>query len=817
MQTVTDRERIFEINPGDFINRWFLSPIRTELYNSPAAPLGGSADNEWLRKGFAIHVYPCRRHFLSTEADTIERRRMEEAKELLASGRELYTPFGNRRVDRSGFYHVPTRLFSAAETTIDAPEGGAFSLRLTTSGGARLWIDDEPVVCAASYTRNEPKAVDFDVVLTAGRHRLRLFLDDLAERDTLYGFSLRVLSGSLSVVIPLADHQQEGASAVAAVERALSEAYLTDTAYTSGAVTLRFRNPLSRPLSAKVATYAGFVDGQPSMEQSVLIGTGEDEHHLLNVSTLPIGFTYFQVTIEVGGLEIKRVFNGDIAPAERLPGSTEGRALDLAGRRNKALQLCAAEGGAIPQTALAAAHLGLPTAGREGYSISEIIDRHLLGVRERRDCSDFYLTGLFWFLYDPRLSEGLRSEQRWSLEEAILGYRYWIDEPGSDAMWFFSENHALLFHTCELLAGQRFGDKHFSCAGISGAEHKRRATKRLHDWFKRFFREGLGEWNSPAYIPIDMLGLVTIQHWAEDGELRKLAGEALDELSRQIGRHSIDGVVASTHGRAYDKELFGRSTQPTNALAWVAWGRGSCPPVSLCLVPLALSRYEPPEEETPASVRIEWGGPGGSVRIERQQASRYALSAAVNYRVGQSGYQEHVCHLATRSGVHVWVNHPGEDDPSGIGRPSYWAGNGVLPDVVSSKETLFARFDLAGAPEALQFSHAFFPTFAFEQWRRIGAWWLGWTGGIGVALWAGPGESYLVEIGPPAYREVRQHGNKNYWILTATDAFAEFESFSEAFGAAEVRVTDGLLECRDPRYGKLAVSLRSGSSSDSNL
>ena len=30
--------------------------------------------------------------------------------------------------------------------------------------------------------------------------------------------------------------------------------------------------------------------------------------------------------------------------------------------------------------------------------------------------------------------------------EAILGFRYWLDEPGNDVMWYWSENHVLCFH-----------------------------------------------------------------------------------------------------------------------------------------------------------------------------------------------------------------------------------------------------------------------------------------------------------------------------------------------------------------------------------
>ena len=44
------------------------------------------------------------------------------------------------------------------------------------------------------------------------------------------------------------------------------------------------------------------------------------------------------------------------------------------------------------------------------------------------------------------------------IDAAILGYRYWMDEPGNDVQWYFSENHALLFHTAAYLAGHLLPD-----------------------------------------------------------------------------------------------------------------------------------------------------------------------------------------------------------------------------------------------------------------------------------------------------------------------------------------------------------------------
>ena len=87
------------------------------------------------------------------------------------------------------------------------------------------------------------------------------------------------------------------------------------------------------------------------------------------------------------------------------------------------------------------------------------------------------------------LSEKTENE----LTDCLLGFRYWIDEPGNDAMWFWSENHALMFHTCQLLAGELFPDEVFTNSGLTGRQMQAKAKNMLYDWFVTFRKEGFTE------------------------------------------------------------------------------------------------------------------------------------------------------------------------------------------------------------------------------------------------------------------------------------------------------------------------------------
>src|SRR5207248_2486433 len=82
-------------------------------------------------------------------------------------------------------------------------------------------------------------------------------------------------------------------------------------------------------------------------------------------------------------------------------------------------------------------------------------------IAARRDCADFALAGLLRLLYRYGESPHFPPELRAEIESTLLHFCYWYDQYGTDGrgirgMCFHTENHQILFHGCELLAGQRF-------------------------------------------------------------------------------------------------------------------------------------------------------------------------------------------------------------------------------------------------------------------------------------------------------------------------------------------------------------------------
>jgi hypothetical protein len=190
-----------------------------------------------------------------------------------------------------------------------------------------------------------------------------------------------------------------------------------------------------------------------------------------------------------------------------------------------------------------------------------------------KDCADFDITRLMHLWFDDRdvLPERITS----ALRDRFVGMKYWYTESTPDGVvdqrWYWSENHRLIFHTIELLAGQELPDEQFF-DGATGAEHHQRATARLHVWFDEKARYGFSEWHSDVYYEKDLAPLLTLAEHAADEVIAARAAALLDLLVLDIGLHLHAGTVGSTHGRSYMKDKHQGPVQPLFAPAKMLFG-----------------------------------------------------------------------------------------------------------------------------------------------------------------------------------------------------------------------------------------------------
>jgi hypothetical protein len=143
----------------------------------------------------------------------------------------------------------------------------------------------------------------------------------------------------------------------------------------------------------------------------------------------------------------------------------------------------------------------------------------------------------------------------------VLGFCYWYDQPGVRGMCFHTENHQILFHECEVLAGQLFRQRTFRNANQTGEWHAAHGAALARQWFDQRARFGYSEWLSNCYFEEDLLALLNLYDFAEDAELRRLAGQMVDVLMLEIALHHHKGVLATSPGA------------PTCPLSWVGAAR----------------------------------------------------------------------------------------------------------------------------------------------------------------------------------------------------------------------------------------------------
>jgi ribosomal protein S18 acetylase RimI-like enzyme len=213
-------------------------------------------------------------------------------------------------------------------------------------------------------------------------------------------------------------------------------------------------------------------------------------------------------------------------------------------------------------------------------------------INIRRDCADFALAGLLRILYryldSPLLTPQLRKE----IEAAILDFCYWYDQPGVRGMCFHTENHQILFHSCELLAGQLFRDDTFRNDGRTGEWHSAHGAELARQWMDQRARFGFSEWLSNCYFEEDLLALLNLYDFSQDPDIRRQAGLLADTLLLEIALHQFRGVMATTHGRTYAPLILHERQASTTAIAWLVFGLGALHPrTNLALAALCTSDY----------------------------------------------------------------------------------------------------------------------------------------------------------------------------------------------------------------------------------
>ncbi|WP_027664721.1 hypothetical protein [Rhizobium leguminosarum] len=784
----------YSVAMGQTITAWAVSGLIASYFPGEPAPAEDRVNYRFINGFVDVGDLPCRKAFWST---TVGRPLSPDTAWPTES---LNLPGSNRRVEFTGFWHVPTHLRRWLKGTFRTETARTLNLRLKTCGGVRIWVNGQEAVRFEPFKRNTESATDIRLALDAGDNQILVHTEDLAERDTTWFFELEMLDEEpLCVLLPVSLDQDE-VRELEALARGVRPAR---DVFVNQPLEIVFDTAPERDLPVELKV-VGHGHERPVLAHSKL--TLHAHQGLLiaeDVCGIADGYHGIHMAIGSGPGSVTRVidaaFMSSISP---LPSEAS-----LAARKWQALEYSARFGANRVGRLIAM----METGHHDQESFDRIIDATLASIDAREDCSDFIMVPLLWLLgaYGDRMPRATVDRIRHS----VLSYRYWVDEPGNDAMWFWSENHVLCFHTSQLLAGLLLPDEVFSASGRTGRQQAELAFERLRRWFDSVEAHGLAEWNSAAYYPIDFIGLLALERWAE-AALSARARAQIDLIFRMIALHTLAGVPAGSQGRAYDKELRAGPLTELAPFAQIAFGTGWLNNGVAALTMFCAGGYEPPADLAELAslsrgrsveARYSQGLESGKLVLFKNEAAQ--LSTVVDHKTGQKGHQQHVLdiRLAGHPMARLWVNHPGEDDPWGNQRPSYWAGNGILPRVAQHRDVALLIEDTSDARHA--WTHAYIGRDGLDDLIIEDKWLIARSGRGFSALWASNGLE-LITDGPTAGREARSHGELCGWaaIVGCGDGDA-FKAFIERLCRTTVSFDAGLRRLSLTPPGGSAIDL----------
>jgi hypothetical protein len=686
-------------------------------------------------------------------------------------------------VDWSAFCFTPEYRLALAATVVEVDQAEWRTLRLASTGPTMLFHDGRLVDESGTVSYMEPVERDIRIWLPSRTSTLVVASWQVAFRECRQVLRLRVGGLPVRVVIPSAG-ADEYAGAVA--EQVLDAVGVTRWGSVDPEV------PLTGPDGARLRVswstapgeWAGVrLDGGRAV---VRLPRPETDTGVGSASMLAAAAMSLKVSVEDDRAPVHRTFPVAVLPP-RYRGQPVGAPADW---RREVLEHAAAAGNAL--AAFASSGAGVSDAG---------VAVALRMLAERADCADFEAVGLMhlWHRVPAGAwAAGLRDRVR----EALLGFKYWIDQPGLDAMCYFTENHQLVWHTAETLAGEAFPDATFTNTGWSGAKHAEHGRALAREWIERRLAGGFSEFDSNAYLAIDTLALVSLAEFCTDPELAELAAGLADRVLFSLAANSWRGIHGAAHGRSYVPTLRSSRLEETAPIMWLCFGVGALNDAVLPVTALATARrYAVPEAIRAVAAHSGehwWGRQSyrGTYRFAHDLLERpYGSDAVVHrtpdvmlasvqdYRVGLPGLQEHIWGATLGPETQVFVTQPPNASTSPSSRPNAWAGNRVLPRVRQLGGVVLALYTIPGDDPA-GLPHAWFPIAHLDEWAVRDEWIAGRVGDGYVAL-ATAGGARPVESGPDAWQELLPAGDGTAWVCVvgrrATDG--DFGRFLQSLPA----------------------------------
>ena len=447
-------------------------------------------------------------------------------------------------------------------------------------------------------------------------------------------------------------------------------------------------------------------------------------------------------------------------------------------------------------------------------------------VIARNDCSDFVMQGILRLLYWERTQPHLSQPLKALMKETVLGFKYWVDEPGDTVMWMDSENHRILFHVAEWLAGQLYPLEEFTNSRQRGLYHADKGRTLAIEWMRERGRFGFDEWHSNTYYPACLVPMLNIYDFTlyEDHKFRLMAEMALDYLCFNLAADSFRGAFGTTHGRTYANDIKHPDLEGTSPVMWLLYGMGAVRQGSsgICPITLATSTYRLPkifadiaaDDTSVVESKIRQGFASKGWQGLWKNRDRFAdfvvyrtpdymLSGLQDHRKGEYEPAVHPAQVTLGNKAVIFWSCPYTTGEGGGLRPDYWSGNTSLPRVIQYRNVMSLTFRLN---RHAWMSHCFFELARFDEVRLGGRWVFARVGQGYVGIYSQNGFE-IGDDGQYALRELICTAPENTWLVECGREadWGSFGAFVKALKSAPIETNDGAIAYQSPSIGRFVT------------
>ena len=727
-------------------------------------------------------------------------------------------------VENSGVFRTPQYLRSWAYTQLDSKTVQDVLLVLFAHGPADMWLNEEHVQRQEGFYPQQPGRVAFQAHLRKGANQILVRFETVALRESPFAIALQVCKPPDDPTMKAKPcHRRDGIRVSLPTlieslarrnkfERAAVQTYITQDVFErNDLIHLRWPEDLERPSAAviRLMTPTGQIYAEATVE-----GTAGDQVFLqrpfeipegpYRILIMPLAWEYYERNLRITReLRVWSLGRNQHSPAPY--GTYEER-------RQEALLSASRRSGLFAEIAKMALNKWTAIETESILqSTQNLRTLDLLGI----------LGALSRFGDQVQFPKQLQQP----LEECILAYPF----EGMNAFGpeiDIHENESILSCAAEILAGQRYPERIFSCSGKNGQWHRQRGERLALQWLTQRGAVGFSDWDSNSSFAEQLLALSHLVDLAETESVWEMAAVVMDKILVTIALNSFQGVFGSTHGRTFAPFVKGGLLEPTSGIARLLWGTGIFNHHIAGTVSLAcMESYELPSvvSEIAGSMPDEiWSRERHAVHAAREvnkvtyKTPDAMLCSAQDYYPGQEGRQEHIWQATLGAAATVFVNHPACASEDESRQPNFWAGNATLPRVAQWKDALIAVYQL---PEEdwMGFTHAYFPVYAFDEYVLRKGWAFARKADGYLAIMAKQGFD-IIKHGQYALRELRSYGRSNIWLCHMGRAAldGDFSSFQEKILALDVDFTDASVHFATLRgdalsFGWQGPFLRNGS------